>query len=152
MCRLTYSSMIRSGPRALVLLDPLEHVGSHPLISSTISPPKLPLPKKPQSSFATLLVPLRNLRKSQPRRTRVLSTLHAVLSNVSHRLRMMLCCNLKPAHDKCRLSPRNRNVSILPDTGGLLYLEMKTIFSALHHLKPFGQVHRHEPEGEKLHT
>jgi hypothetical protein len=29
---------------------------------------------------------------------------------------------------------------------------MKKISSALYPLKPFGEVHRHEPEGEKHHT
>jgi len=62
---------------------------------------------------------------------------------------MILCYNPKLAHIAYRPSPRNRNAFLLPDASGLSYLEMKTISSALHLLKPFGKVHRHEPVGEK---
>src|SRR6266566_168673 len=65
---------------------------------------------------------------------------------------MVICRNPKLAHVKFRPSPRNRNAFPLPDASGPSYLEMKMISSALHPLKPFGQVHRHEPEGEKHHT
>lgn len=129
----TDSLVVKSDLQAHVLLE--LYMGNCPhLANSTILRLELLLLKS-QSSCSNLQVHIYNPRKSQPRRTRVISTPRLVLSNAGYRLRIVLPRDLRLLHDICLPSLRKGNASRSLNASGPSYLRMKTISSALHLLK-----------------